>query len=167
MITIHPEFDGQWFTRDEAGKIIQAPTLRLLKEKLGKGYRIKDYYPNGYHKRTIWSEPVRSAIEPLQYNVKTEMYVGKNIEPEPPPPIPPPVVVKKRKRRTYDHERILDLWSQGWQAPQIAKLLGIPQWTRVGGIVSRYRHLGDPRAAPRTTNPNWRPNNGEPKRLLP
>lgn len=65
MITIHPEFDGQWFWKSDGGELFEAPSLRLLKTKLGKGYRILDYYPNGYKDNP---RPKSNVSEPLKTN---------------------------------------------------------------------------------------------------
>lgn len=151
MITIHPEFDGQWFWKSDKGELFEALSLRLLKAQLGPGYRIQDYYPNGYHKKTIWeSEKTKfiPIVRPLTVAISTEeIDAGMS----------PSLKKKGGGARRYDHERILDLWSQGWTAPKIARLLNMPEWKRVGQIVSTYRQRGDVRAKPRTMNPNWRP----------
>lgn len=149
MITIHPEFDGQWFWKSDDGELFEAPSLRLLKAKLGKGYRIRGYYPNGYGKKVHWPEE----------RVKFELPVVAE-KPQPPIEPPPPVKIKKKGGgvRRYDHETILDLWEQGWTAPQIATKLGMPVWHRVGQIVVTYRERGDPRAKPRarrTDDDRW------------
>ena len=48
-----------------------------------------------------------------------------------------------------DHNRVLDMWAAGWDAPSIADRLGIERWQRVNGIICAARYNGDPRAVRR------------------
>lgn len=127
MTEISPVFDprtGTWFLvdRDE-----EAPTIRELLAKLGNGTTVTDYYPFGHQVER--AEPAAVAIR------------------VPPVPLSP----KKRiisKARRYDHDKVLDLWSQGEVSASIAKELGMAR----GGVtrlVSQYRKSGDPRAVSR------------------
>lgn len=50
--------------------------------------------------------------------------------------------------RTHDHDAVLDRWSAGMRAPDIAAVLGLPQKT-VKAIIAAARALDDPRAARR------------------
>lgn len=126
-VQVQPEYDGKWFVRFANGRIKEASTLAELALKLGPGYQLIGYYPNGYHERPKWPDPVKIEKEPKRI-----------MEPR-----------EKKKRETYDHEAILNLWVQGFTAPEIAKKLGIEYWPRVGEIVCSARQKGDPRAVAR------------------
>jgi hypothetical protein len=59
----------------------------------------------------------------------------------------------------YDHDAILNLWVEGYSAPQIAKKLNIKNWRRVTDTIWRKRKLNDPRATTREHH-NRRNSNG-------
>lgn len=123
---LQPEYDGKWFARLPNGRIKEAATLAELAKKL-PDYSLVGYYPNGYHERPKWPDPVKIERTPRRI-----------MEPR-----------EKKKRESYDHDAILDLWAKGFTAPEIAKKLDIAYWPRVGEIVCSARQKGDPRAVAR------------------
>lgn len=152
MIELHPEYDGMWFVRLD-GRIREAATLRELQVKLGVGYRLIGYYPNGYRV----NQPV-SEIAPIEPVSEVAPIDPAPVASNEPVLAAPSKRAPGRPRTRYDHEQILDLWAAGYTGPEIGQKLRMSNWRRVGEILTAARERGDPRAKRRSRNPNWNPN---------
>lgn len=127
MITVHPEFiipDGLW-RASKNRHIIFAKSLAKLQEKLGCGYAIQDYFPQGYHDRPAW---------PMELSGKKHM-----------PPSLKPKQYSPKKEKSDD---ILDLWGEGKTAPEIRELIHCSPGM-IQNVLAKARKAGDPRAMSR------------------
>jgi hypothetical protein len=118
---------------------VSAPTIRALLEKLGKGYRVNNYYPLGAEVRHSGNTAI---VKPL---------------PPPTPKAPPIFVVKAASRRSglrhfrwgEIRDEVLDLWAAGVSTRMIAERFNISMVNVSAHIVAPARNNGDPRAAVR------------------
>ena len=154
---VHPAYDvvtKTWFV--ETGE--EATSLRELKKQLKPYTKIADYYPNGYRKKIIYREKLRTTQKPpIQtpraaqdaQGVKTAKNdATKTTITRPTIKRCYPDTVPKR-RCIYNHNTILNMWYSGLDAPTIADALSIKRWTSVVNIVWQARRKGDPRAVER------------------
>jgi hypothetical protein len=107
-----------------------------MQKKLGAGYRIEGYFPQGF---TVPPWPTDSAgtarmVVPVN-GASVSFHFAKHYHPNPPHP--------KRNE-------ILDLWATGkLTGTQIAKQLGLRTGAQVTALVSSAREGGDKRAVRR------------------
>jgi transposase len=78
----------------------------------------------------------RELREAEQARCQDAVAEGSPVRPDPPPPPKRPLVMAaaRRERRMATHQRVWDLYRQGWPGEEIARHLGI-------GRTTTYRHL--------------------------
>lgn len=181
MTSAHPTFYPDTQTWEVEG-YPPARTLRELAATLPPRTHIEGYAPGGYrptgHARGHSDGPLRSNLRTNYAGARAATrrlaaaQAQERVRPPEPPVVtwapsptravpPPPVPARAAPRlsappqgRTYDHDRILDLWAAGKTAPEIAAALGMPRWQTVNSIVCDHRRHGDPRATPRNSRGN-------------
>ena len=156
--TVHPAFHpyadgsdgGIWRCRAPRR---QAATLRELQARLGPGYDIEGYYPNGF-RTPPWPAGVAHVPRIVLPHGPAPTLFFKNRQNRPRQPeaithMPVQSVAEADKRtpnHRYDQERVLDMWNAGMPGPEIGRALGLHGRHTAAQIVSRARRRGDPRA---------------------
>jgi len=134
---VHPAFDTETMTWYLENPAVEAKSLRELKQLLGKGYQILDYYPNG-SPATIWPtlvlpepiERVAQAAPAQQQPAKRRAAATKG---------------NWGTKKKYDYEAIARMWLDGYTGPEIGEALGLPKSTTAAQIIARLRDAGDTR----------------------
>lgn len=147
---VSPKFDPiskTWFIDG-----FEAPSLRALKLKMGKGFEFDGYYPNGYHEKTIWpttNEKAQSKRLPLIFKAKQVTHRQQE-QPYEAADLKKKYDPVRRRYFKYDHDAILNLWVKGKSVPAIAKELKLEDHCkRIEEIIMEKRKQGDPRAVRR------------------
>jgi hypothetical protein len=150
MKSVHPAFDTAtctWFVEEPAA---EARSLARLQRML-PDYQLIGYEPNG-HKPTRWPtmQETERAMLPEAVIVSAAAPHSPEFKSRVDRSDKPPKKYGHRQGadRKYDHDAILNLWSIGLKATEIAIRLNMPA-PSVTGIVADYRRRKDPRAATR------------------
>jgi len=150
MPTVNPECDvsvpgkPMWFVQDpngESGVYIEAPSIRELLRKLGRGYKAENYFPsNG----VINVPGVRSVP-------KKKPDVIFSPEPEKPIAIPKvrPIPRKVTSKYAHIYHEVMDMWFAGVPTREIAAKFNVSINVISSNLIDRARRAGDSRAISR------------------
>lgn len=143
---LHPEYftdTKTWEVVDaKDGRLRKARTLAALLAQFPKGTEFAGYYPDGY------TEPANfgSITDARDIADRHAFALAKRAADDAKgtaPMVFPKLSLNPRKK--YDHERVINLWSQGYSTQEIIALTGVPDQS-VDYIRSKYRSANDARA---------------------